>query len=92
MELAKAMPFQSGPSFQNGSQYAGYCDVDTVVYIFCTQDNCLPPDFQEQMIENARAGGKLKEVYNLASGHCPNVSQPEKVVEVITEAVKTHFG
>ena len=91
LEFVKQMPYHSGPSFQQPLRYAGYSDVDRIAYISCSQDKCLPPGFQRQQIENAKSGGKPVEVYHLDSGHCPNASQPEKVVEVIKEAMEKQF-
>ena len=91
LEIVKQMPYHSGISFQNELQYAGYKDVDGIAYILCSQDKCLPPDLQKQMMENAKSGGKPVKVYQLDSGHCPNSSQPQQVVETIEEIMRGQF-
>lgn len=49
-------------------------------YVVCTEDRALLPDLQERM---ARRAGR---VVRLDSGHCPQLSRPDEVVEVILSA------
>ncbi len=45
-------------------------------YIETTEDNALPLAAQRAMA----AQGKVRRTYSLAGGHCPNFTQPEKLV------------
>ncbi|KAJ7666287.1 Alpha/beta hydrolase fold-1 [Mycena rosella] len=90
VEWVRKMPWHSAPSFANELTYAGYNDVDSA-YILCTEDKCLTPDFQRQMIENAKSGGRMVKVYEVAASHCAMASVPEKVAASIVEAVEAQF-
>ncbi|KAJ7662911.1 Alpha/beta hydrolase fold-1 [Mycena rosella] len=90
IEWVKKMPWQSVLSFQGELTYTAYKDVDSA-YILCTKDKGLPPDFQRQMVENLKSGGRTVKVYELEVAHCANISEPEKVAALLTEVVKAQF-
>lgn len=86
----KRMLPQSQTSFTGETQYAAYRDVEKIFYIRCSADKCLPPDFQEAMINNAKSSGAPVEVFDLdGADHCPNVSRPDDVIELVTKIIKT---
>ncbi|KAL2855897.1 hypothetical protein BJY01DRAFT_231521 [Aspergillus pseudoustus] len=62
-------------------EYAGWKHVPSV-YLICEGDNALPVPLQEQLA--ALAGSRVE---RCSTGHLPQLSQPEKVVEVIERAV-----
>lgn len=75
----------------SANRYAGYADVDNVAYILCTEDKALPPGTQEQMISIINASRPAKSraaVYKLATSHSPHVSAPEKLAELVVEAIR----
>ncbi|KAJ7662910.1 Alpha/beta hydrolase fold-1 [Mycena rosella] len=90
IEWVKKMPWQSILSFQGELTYAAYNYVDSA-YILCTEDKCLPPDFQRQMVRNLKSGGRTVKVYELELVHCANISEPEKVAALLIEVVKAQF-
>lgn len=81
------MPYHSAISFTSPLTYAGYKDVDSIAYILCTRDKCLVPEFQQQMIEKAKSGGKPVKVYELAADHCVPASKVEALVDTVKTAM-----
>ncbi|KAI1304800.1 Alpha/beta hydrolase fold-1 [Xylaria venustula] len=71
----------SAVSFTNKLTYAGYKDVP-VSYLLCEEDLVVPPEIQRREIEmiETETGSKV-DVTSIKSGHCPNVSVPDKVVD-----------
>ena len=61
--------------------YGGWKDVPSV-YLVCENDQVLPPPLQLQMAE--LAGSKVEQC---GAGHIPFLSMPEKVVEVVRDAI-----
>jgi len=68
--------------------YAGY-EVVPVSWLFCEDDELVPPKIQSTGIEliEKESGGKVDVTY-IKSGHCPNISMPEKVVDWLESLVK----
>lgn len=60
--------------------YTGWKDVPSV-YLICESDKLLPTAVQEQLAD--LAGSKVE---RCSAGHVPQLSQPERVVEVIKAA------
>ncbi|KAF2651493.1 alpha/beta-hydrolase [Lophiostoma macrostomum CBS 122681] len=54
-----------------------------VTYLFCENDQALPYEMQQMMVQNARETGVQFETESCAAGHSPYLSNPEKVIEVI---------
>ena len=80
----KKEPHHSLLSFQDELTYAGYKDIPTT-YIHTEQDVTVPTQGQYAMVEGA--GVSIRQL-KLQSGHCPNISQPEKLGEALIEAAK----
>ena len=50
-------------------------------YVLCTRDRTITPDAQRRM-----ARERLRvEPFDLDAGHCPNVSQPDRLAELLTQ-------
>jgi hypothetical protein len=81
VEWVKTFAEHSAISFSNELTYAGYKDVPAS-YLFCETDKCILPAAQQRGIDIIEgASGKKVDVTRIQSGHCPNVSHPEKVVD-----------
>ena len=91
------MSSHSIASFEEHLTYAGYNDVECH-WILCTEDKIVPPEGQRgfvSMLEGGGGGdgdgeaGKKREVrvWELKSDHCPSVSCPEELLEVIKGAM-----
>lgn len=86
MAWAKKMPEQSAASFAGELTYPGYKYVP-VSYLVCEDDKVLPPAFQRSMIEMLEAQGVKVDVHTCSAGHCPIISMPDTVVDIIRKAI-----
>lgn len=85
---ARQMTHHAIPSYRSKLTYPGYWDVP-VAYIKTTQDKILDLAGQDVKIEVAKKGGEREvDVYEIESGHSPNVS----CVGVLAERVKAAVG
>lgn len=58
-----------------------------VTYIHTSQDMTVPLECQKSMVDLMRAEGREVQTFELETGHCPNVTKTEEVVEIISEVV-----
>ena len=84
----KKMPHHSSLSFEGELTYAGYKDIPAT-YIHTEQDVTVPTQGQYAMVE--ATGVQIRQL-ELDSGHCPSVSQPEKLGEKLVEAAGGAWG
>lgn len=59
-----------------------------ISYLACSEDKTMPFIQQQAMIKAAQTEGGIVHVTQVASGHSPFLSMPEKVVEWIEKAVE----
>lgn len=59
-----------------------------VTYIYTTQDMTIPLDYQKSMVEMMRGEGQIVDTEELATGHCPNLTMPQGVVDAVDQIVK----
>lgn len=86
-EYASRLKKHSRRTFDDCLTYPGYLHVP-VTYLVSTDDIVIPPELQHQMVDAAIAkGAKItrKEIY---SDHCPMISHPEEVVQVLLEVAE----
>lgn len=62
--------------------YCGWAAGPPSVYLVCETDRAIPPPIQYQLAQ--MAGSKIE---TCSAGHLPHVSMPERVVEVIKNAI-----
>ena len=55
-----------------------------VTYIYTSQDMTTPLEYQRSMVEHMRAEGQEVHTVELATGHSPNLTKTQEVVDVIT--------
>lgn len=55
-----------------------------VTYIKCAMDATTPIDYQKNMIENMEKDGVTVKTFELSTGHCPNVTKTDDVVNIVT--------
>lgn len=61
-----------------------------VSYLICENDTAMPPAIaQQSMIDRVRKEGVEVRVFRCDGGHCPFLSVPDKVVEVVLEVMKS---
>lgn len=56
-----------------------------VTYIYTKDDMTVPLDYQKSMTEYVQAEGQEVHTVELATGHCPNLTMTQEVVEVILQ-------
>jgi hypothetical protein len=76
----------SAPTFGGELTYPGYKDVE-ISWLMCTEDRTVPVSYQQGFIDGIEKDtGRKVVVDRIKTGHCPNASAPEKVVEWIKKA------
>ena len=55
----------------------------SVTYIYTSQDMTVPLDYQKSMVEGIQAEGQVVHTVELATGHCPNLTMTQEVVDII---------
>ena len=55
-----------------------------VTYIYTSQDMTVPLDYQKSMVERMQGEGRLVHTVELATGHCPNLTMTQGVVDIVT--------
>ncbi|KAF2169493.1 hypothetical protein M409DRAFT_20707 [Zasmidium cellare ATCC 36951] len=92
VKWAETLRPQLAISYSGKVQHAAYRNVEKLFYLRCSADECLPPNFQDEMIKNGTDTGHHVEVHNVeGAGHCPNASMPDKVAQLAGGIVKNHF-
>jgi len=76
----KQMTHSSAVVFATPSTYEPWANGIPCEYIFTSDDNALPFPIQQQM---AGQLGPQATTYTVKSGHCPFLSIPDELVEVI---------
>lgn len=95
---AKQMPEHSTQSFKDPLTYLGYTAVERVMYVICTKDKIIPPEFQKQMAlqmeediareDSERDKARRKVITReLDSAHCPNASQPKELAALLHDMI-----
>ena len=77
----------SAISFRSPIKQVAY-ETIPVSYILCEKDVIISPDTQKNFIAVLQENGREVDVRTMDSGHCPNWSCPEKLVEVISKAAE----
>lgn len=85
--LTLSLAHHSAASFAEAVTEAAYLTVP-VTYVVCERDLVVAPEVQRRFVAVMEEGGRSVHVVALDSGHCPNWSQPEKLVEVVVAAAE----
>ncbi|TVY94516.1 hypothetical protein LAWI1_G000115 [Lachnellula willkommii] len=59
-----------------------------VAYIHATADMTMPLDYQKSFVKGMEKNGRPVQTFELATGHCPNLTATEGVVDAINSIVK----
>ncbi|KAH6651438.1 alpha/beta-hydrolase [Truncatella angustata] len=81
---ASAMTHTSAALFATPSQYEPWANGVPRGYIFCSDDNALPPPYQQQMI--AQLGPEVV-IASLHAGHCPHLSVANELLHAFESIV-----
>lgn len=80
---AKKMTTHSVLSFQERLQYPGYNDVE-VHYVLCENDEIIPPELQQGMIEMIKTtSGREPTVHKVKGDHVPDISQRDMMTNIV---------
>ncbi|KAI1074646.1 alpha/beta-hydrolase [Whalleya microplaca] len=60
-----------------------------VTYIYTSADMTVPFDYQKSMVDTMRAQGREVDTFELATGHCPNLTMTQAVADIITAVATT---
>lgn len=74
------MTYSAAIVFSAPSTYEPWSNGIPCAYIFCSIDNALPYPIQQQM--SAQLGPE-PETYTVKAGHCPYLSAPDELLEVV---------
>jgi pimeloyl-ACP methyl ester carboxylesterase len=86
-EYANRLEKHSARTFSDTLTYPGYIYVPAT-YLICTDDIVIPKELQNSMIDAANLKGAAIEKRELHSDHCPMISHPVEVVEILLEAAE----
>ena len=73
----------NGKSMYQGITHCTWREIP-VTYIYTSQDMTVPLDYQKSMVERMQAEGQAVHTFELATGHCPNLTKTEEVVDIVT--------
>lgn len=68
-------------------QHAAWRDIP-VSYIYTSNDMTVPLDYQKNFVEGLEKEGRKVRTFEVASGHCPNFTATEGVVDAINKIVR----
>jgi len=89
--IALVMSFSrhSALSFKGELTYPGYNYVPTS-YILCEKDSNMTPAIQRQYIDRIETeSGNDVDVRTLNTGHCPNITAPEKLAQIVVDIARS---
>jgi pimeloyl-ACP methyl ester carboxylesterase len=59
-----------------------------ISYIYTTKDMTVPLDYQVSMVEKLRAEGREVQTFELETGHCPTITMPKEMVDIVDSVVR----
>lgn len=68
------------------SEHAAWREI-SVAYVKATADMTVPVNYQEQFIEVMEKAGRKVQVFELDTGHCPNFTATDGVVDAVNKVV-----
>lgn len=88
----KKFPQHSAVSFAGPLTHAGYKDIP-VSYLFCEEDLIIPPAYQRAGIDLVeRESGNKVDVTYVKSGHIPNNTKPQEVINWFVHLAEISAG
>lgn len=86
-DYAYRLKRHSSRTFDDRLTYTGYVHVPST-YVIATDDMVITTDFAKNMVNAANAKGANIVVKEMHSDHCPMISHPEDVVEILVQAAE----
>jgi pimeloyl-ACP methyl ester carboxylesterase len=87
MHYAQQLRCHSAQTFEDPLTYAGYNHVPAF-YVLCSDDRVIPLELQKQMVAKAREKGTVVEEVDIYSDHCPMISHPKEVRDILSRFVR----
>ncbi|KAJ5093069.1 hypothetical protein N7456_008930 [Penicillium angulare] len=81
----------SGKAFYQPLEHCAWRDIP-VSYIQTPPDALMPLAYQKAFVEDMEAAGRRVRVFELVTGHCPNITKPEELASIIQEIVGDVMG
>lgn len=75
-----------GNCMYQASEHAAWRDIP-VAYIKTSVDMTVPVNYQQHFIDEMEKAGRKVQVFELATGHCPNLTATDGVVDAVNKAV-----
>lgn len=72
----------NGKCMYEGLEHAAWREIPAS-YIYTANDMMIPLDYQKSMVNLLQENGRSIETFTLETGHCPNLTATQEVVEVI---------
>ncbi|KAI4598511.1 hypothetical protein KJ359_002922 [Pestalotiopsis sp. 9143b] len=66
-------------------EQAAWREISPVVYIYTTEDMWVPIHYQQNIVECVEKEGVEVHTFELKTGHCPQISDPQGVVDIVTQ-------
>ncbi|PLB44862.1 alpha/beta-hydrolase [Aspergillus steynii IBT 23096] len=82
----------NGRAMEQGISGCAWREDVGVSYVCTRGDMTVPERYQRTMIERMREVGKEVEVFELETGHCPQVTMPRELGEVVCGIVRREEG
>lgn len=75
-----------GNCMYQASEHAAWREIP-VAYIKTTTDMTVPVHYQQHFIEEMEKAGRKVQTFELAAGHCPNLTATDGVVDAVNKVV-----
>lgn len=76
----------NGKSMYQGTEKCAWRQIP-VSYIYTARDMTVPLEYQKDMVADMEAAGRRVQTFKLETGHCPNFTLTESVVDAVNKAV-----
>ncbi|KAF7534853.1 hypothetical protein G7054_g5871 [Neopestalotiopsis clavispora] len=68
-------------------RHAAWRDISPVAYIYTTADLLVPLHYQQSIVEDVAKEGVKMQTFELNTGHCPHLSDPQGVVDIVKKVL-----
>lgn len=72
----------NGTAMYQGLERCAWREIP-VSYVCTRNDMTVPLSYQQAMIEKMRGEGRVVDVFELETGHCPQVTMPRELVDIV---------
>ena len=79
----------NGKSMYQATTHCAWKEIP-VTYIYTSQDMTVPLDYQKSMVEFVQAQGHTVQIFELDTGHCPNLTMTQELVDIVTHVAVGH--